>query len=242
VNERQNRELWRIDDLAHRTGITVDTVRYYQREGLLPPAERQGRSNFYGPEHVRRIDRIKELQQHRFSLAAIRALLEAERPGLVEGIFGGDEAGYSFDELVERAGIDPALASRVHSAGLLRDPAEYGREAYDSADLDMLSAVAQLSEIGLPEGLVVELVRIYSSRVELMESEVVELFSGEREWDWAPGELETFQARVTPRSQELLGQTSRLIDYAHRRTLQRLVLGAIEAAADDGGGDLNSDY
>ena len=43
---------------------------------------------------------------------------------------------------------------------------------------------------------------------------------------------------IGPRSS---APTRRLIDYAHRRTLQRLVLGAIEAAADDGG-DLNSDY
>ena len=27
---------WRIEDLAHKAGMTVDTVRYYQREGLLP--------------------------------------------------------------------------------------------------------------------------------------------------------------------------------------------------------------
>lgn len=237
-------ERWRIDDLAHRAGITVDTIRYYQREGLLPPAERQGRSNFYGPEHLRRIDRIKELQQHRFSLAAIRALLEAERPGLVEGIFGSDDASYTFGELVERAGIDPVLAGRVRDTKFLRDPGEYGRDAYDNADLDMLNAIAQLSEIGLPDHLVVELVRIYTEGVDRMVSEVVELFSGGRDWQWDPGELEAFQADVTPRSHELLGHTSRLIDYAHRRTLQRLVLGAIEAAAEESkpAGDLNSDY
>ncbi len=234
-------ERWRIDDLAHRAGITVDTIRYYQREGLLPPAERQGRSNFYGPDHLHRIERIKELQQHRFSLAAIRALIDSERPGLVEGIFGDDDAHYTFGELIERAGIDPVLAEQVRDTKLLRDPAEYGRDAYDNADLDMLNAVAQLSVVGLPDDLVVELLRLYTDGVDHMESQVVELFSGERGREWAPGELEAFQARATEGSHELLGHTSRLIDYAHRRTLQRLVLGAIEAAVAEPEG-LNSDY
>ncbi len=42
-------EPWRIDDLAHRAGVTVDTVRYYQREGLLPDGQRSGRVKLYGP-------------------------------------------------------------------------------------------------------------------------------------------------------------------------------------------------
>ena len=63
---------WRIDDLAQRAGIAVDTIRYYQREGLLPPGERCGRTNLYGPLHLEQLERIKHLQSRRFSLAAIR--------------------------------------------------------------------------------------------------------------------------------------------------------------------------
>ena len=63
----------RIDDLAQRAGLTVDTIRYYQREGLLPPGAREGRHRVYGPDHLRRLTRIKELQARRFSIAAIRA-------------------------------------------------------------------------------------------------------------------------------------------------------------------------
>src|SRR5512144_2442890 len=72
---------WRIDDLARRADVTVDTIRYYQREGLLPAAARAGRSNLYGPSHLERLERIKDLQGRRFSLAAIRALLSEERAG-----------------------------------------------------------------------------------------------------------------------------------------------------------------
>ena len=78
----------RIDDLARQSGLTVDTIRYYQREGLLPAAERCGRANLYGPEHVERLERIKELQGRRFSLAAIKempARTQITRHDCVEG-------------------------------------------------------------------------------------------------------------------------------------------------------------
>ncbi len=34
---------WRVEALAAEAGISVDTVRYYQKLGLLHPPERQGR-------------------------------------------------------------------------------------------------------------------------------------------------------------------------------------------------------
>ena len=112
---------WRIDDLAQRAGLTVDTIRFYQREGLLPPAERSGRAKVYGPTHLERLGRIRELQERRFSLAAIRALLDADRPGMIEGIFGSGGAEYDLDALVERSGIEvelfPWFAERWEAAG-----------------------------------------------------------------------------------------------------------------------------
>src|SRR5688572_2853709 len=96
---------WRIDDLARETGLTVDTIRYYQREGLLPPAEREGRHRIYGPQHVRRLGRIRDLQGRRFSIAAIRALVSGDESRL-EGVFADEGEGfrYSYEELVERSG------------------------------------------------------------------------------------------------------------------------------------------
>ena len=50
------------------------------------PPERSGRHKLYGPDHLERLGRIRELQAQRFSLAAIRAILDVDRPGL-EGLF-----------------------------------------------------------------------------------------------------------------------------------------------------------
>ena len=138
---------WRIDDLAHRGGVTVDTVRYYQREGLVPEGERAGRVKLYGPHHLERLERIRDLQGRGFSLAAIRSLLEGNRQHLVEGIFAdrGERRAYALEELVERSGIDRGLCTALRDAGLLRDPAEYGRDAYDDEDLELLRSMAELA-------------------------------------------------------------------------------------------------
>ena len=219
----------RIDDLAQQAGLTVDTIRYYQREGLLPPAERCGRTNVYGPEHLERLERIKELQARRFSLAAIRALLAEHREHLVEGVFG-DAGGRSYtrDELIERSGIELALADALQEIGLLRDPLEYGRDAYDGEDLDVLRTMAELARLGLPDRFLVELGRIYAEGIEATQRNVVELFTSGGVLHWSDDELHEFQQRSGDVASEILPLARKIVDYTHHRTIQRLTLGAIE--------------
>jgi DNA-binding transcriptional MerR regulator len=223
-------ESWRIDDLAHRAGLTVDTVRYYQTQGLLPPAERCGRAKVYGPEHLERLERIRELQQRRFSLAAIRAFLAEDRDGLVEGVFADrDETRtYTLEELVDRAGIDLDFAEALRTAGLLRDPAEHGRAAYDGEDLDVARAMAELRRLGMEDRVIVELGRIYAEGIEATQRQVIDLFGGRGQLSWAGDDLAQFQRLVGKHSAEMLPSMRRMVDYAHHRTMQRLALAAIE--------------
>jgi len=220
---------WRIDDLAHRADVTVDTVRYYQREGLLPEGERAGRVKLYGPVHLERLERIRDLQGRGFSLAAIRTLLDKDQ-NLVEGIFAdrGEARAYTLDELIERAGIDRQLCAALRASGLLRDPAEYGRDAYDDDDLDLLRTMAELHAMGLPPKALIELGRIYAEGIEATQREVIGLFSTGGAVPWAPDELAAFQALAGRTATEILPLARRLVDYAHHRTIQRLTLGAIE--------------
>jgi DNA-binding transcriptional MerR regulator len=220
---------WRIDDLAHRADLTVDTVRFYQREGLLPAGVRVGRTKQYGPAHLDRIHQIRDLQARRFSLAAIKALLESERQDLVDGIFAGEGGlSYSLADLVERSGLPTTLVDRLRTAGLLRDPDEFGRAAYDATDLDVLRAVAELHRLLLPDDILVELVSIYVRGVETMQSQVLELFAGGRGPAWDPEELARFQQAAAGSAGAMLPLVTRVVEYVHQRTLQRLTLGAIE--------------
>ena len=220
---------WRIDDLARRASITVDTIRYYQREGLLPPAERHGRSNLYGPEHLERLERIKELQSRRFSLAAIRALLADQREDLLEGIFSGRGGRtYTLAELVERSSVDPEVVDALRGSGLLRDPTEYGRDAYDADDLDLLSTMGALHRLGIPANALVEIGRIYAEGVEATQQRIVDLFTTGGTLEWDEQDLERFQTASADNATTILPLARRIVDYTHHRTIQRLTLGAIE--------------
>lgn len=68
-------ELLTIDELAVATGTTVRTTRYYASLGLLPPPVRRGRMAYYGPEHLARLELVRALQDHGFTLAAIERYL-----------------------------------------------------------------------------------------------------------------------------------------------------------------------
>lgn len=66
----------RIGELAARTGVSIDTVRYYERRRLLPRAARTGGGfRLFTPEAVERIRFIKQAQEIGLSLGEIERLL-----------------------------------------------------------------------------------------------------------------------------------------------------------------------
>jgi MerR family mercuric resistance operon transcriptional regulator len=67
----------RIGELAKSVSVNIETVRYYQRIGLLEfPAKPYGRTRSYDDEDLRRLRFIRRAQQLGFSLEDIRKLLE----------------------------------------------------------------------------------------------------------------------------------------------------------------------
>src|SRR5258707_12392004 len=56
--------------------MTVRNIRAHQSRGLLQPPEIEGRTGYYGPEHIARLELIAEMQADGFNLAAIKNLLE----------------------------------------------------------------------------------------------------------------------------------------------------------------------
>jgi len=65
-----------VDELSARVGMTVRTLRFYAGRGLIPPPVRRGRVGYYGAEHIARLDLVRELQAHGFTLSAIEGYLE----------------------------------------------------------------------------------------------------------------------------------------------------------------------
>lgn len=68
-----------ISELARGGGVGVETIRYYQRRGLLfdprPAATRPGGRRHYGPDELRRLRFIRGAQRAGFSLDEIAELL-----------------------------------------------------------------------------------------------------------------------------------------------------------------------
>ena len=66
-----------IGELAEHSGVTPEAIRYYEREGVIPPAVRAGAGLYrrYGAEDSRRLRFIRRARDLGFSLAETRELL-----------------------------------------------------------------------------------------------------------------------------------------------------------------------
>jgi Hg(II)-responsive transcriptional regulator len=66
----------KIGEVAERVGVNLQTIRYYEREGLLPEAQRLASGyRVFSINTVRRLRFIKRAQELGFTLAEIRELL-----------------------------------------------------------------------------------------------------------------------------------------------------------------------
>ena len=70
-----NKELSR-GALASRSGVNSETVRYYEKIGLMPdPSRSSGGHRVYEQEHVKRLSFIRRTRELGFTLKEIRGLL-----------------------------------------------------------------------------------------------------------------------------------------------------------------------
>jgi len=154
----------RVEAVAARTGVSVDTVRYYQARGLLHAPRRAGRVAWYDDSHVDRLQRIRSMQASGFSLASIARVLDgsldAADVALVGALSGREEPGartgppapaseaplMSVSELAERTGIPVPVLQAVVAEGLLV-PRRVG-DSSGYTDDDVAAAEAGLALLG----------------------------------------------------------------------------------------------
>jgi len=67
-----------IGRLAAAGGVGVETIRFYQRRGLLNEPTREGGTRRYGSEDLRRLRFIRQAQKAGFTLEEIGELLELD--------------------------------------------------------------------------------------------------------------------------------------------------------------------
>ena len=66
-----------IGEVAREAGVSVSAIRFYERSGLLPEAERVGGKRRFGADTVRRLGVIDVAKRAGFSLDEVRALLDS---------------------------------------------------------------------------------------------------------------------------------------------------------------------
>jgi DNA-binding transcriptional MerR regulator len=172
-----------IDELAQRTGMTVRNIRAHQSRGLLPPPEVRGRTGYYGPDHVARIELIQGLQADGFNLRLIKRLVDtSDRVGedvlqfarAVRRPFA-DEQPRRIEraEMTRRWGVDdPALLQRAIDLGVVRELDDGSLE--ESPRLGRVTA--ELAALGISAEAALEVGAKLKRHAEEVANTYVELF------------------------------------------------------------------
>lgn len=78
ASDDRDRALYIISVAAELAGVHPQTLRIYERKGLIEPSRTEGRSRRYSDRDIALLQRIQELTNDGVSLAGVRKVLELE--------------------------------------------------------------------------------------------------------------------------------------------------------------------
>jgi DNA-binding transcriptional MerR regulator len=233
---------YRVEELAAKADVSVDTIRYYQARDILPPPARSGRVALYSDEHLERLARIRRLQGRGFSLAVIRRILDGELDQADEALVvavsrdkPASDEWLTIEQLAERSGIPLAILQAVEREGLLVARRVDGEPRYTTADADAATAGLRLLQHGLPLSELLELARVHTAAMRSTAELAVELFDRHvrhplREQGLASDEA---AARLVAAFEEVLPATLTIVAHHFRRTLLAVAQEHIERVGSD---------
>ena len=224
-----------IDELAQRTGMTVRNIRAHQSRGLLPAPEVRGRTGYYGPEHVARIELIRELQADGFNLEAIRRLLEGAGGSSEEVLrftralrapFEDEQSQIvTAEELGRRWGTaDPKLLARAEKLGIVRP---LGDGNFEELSPRLARASAELAALGVAPETALDVAAKIRRHSEGVARAFVELFLDEV---WKPFEREGRPKERWPEVREALERLRPLAAESLLAVFQLTMSEAVEQA------------
>jgi len=174
-----------VEQLAATCDVSVDTIRYYQSRGLVPPPTRQGRVAWYDDGHAERIRQVRALRGKGLTLAAIERVLgdgndpaDADLAVAVAAARGEAAEGdlLTLDEFADRSGVPASLIQAVEREGIELGRIQDGQTRYTAADIEMVRGALRLLEYGLPLGELLELARDTNKAMVALAARAVELF------------------------------------------------------------------
>ncbi|MEU4063092.1 MerR family transcriptional regulator [Streptomyces wedmorensis] len=157
----------RIGELSRRTGVSVPTIKFYVREGLLPAGELTSPNQAsYGETHVQRLRLIRALLDvGGMSIAEIRCVIEAvddpDRP--VHEVLGA-----AASRMVPRHDREPGAGIEAARRKVDELITERGWHTVPSnlASESLATALAALDEVG--HGAFIEVLDVYADAAELV--------------------------------------------------------------------------
>ena len=178
-------DLMTLDELTKRVGMSVRNVRFYTTKGLVPAPIRRGRSGYYSAEHLVRLELVRELQAHGFTLSAIEGYMAripanaspetiALHRTLLAPWMADMPETISRKELVRRAGrtlSDDELAT-LNTLGIVY-PTKSGKFQVAVAHL---SVGVALLDLGMPSELAIAAQEIFTAHGRAIADELSALF------------------------------------------------------------------
>lgn len=217
-------------------GMSVRNIRAHQSRGLLPPPEIRGRTGYYGPDHIARLELISEMQADGFNLQSIKRLLGRSN-GAVEQVLGFRRALMTpFEqeepeliderELAERWGgaLDPKLLARAQKLGLIQS---LGEGRYEIPSPTLYRAGEQVLALGVSPETVLTVAEKIKRRSEAIAQSFVELFL---EGVWKPFVEAGRPDEQWPEVREALERLRPLASDAVLASFQRAMTEAVEEA------------
>ncbi|MFE9103860.1 MerR family transcriptional regulator [Actinomadura geliboluensis] len=227
-----------VDELASRAGVTVRTVRFYAGRGLLPPPRLRGRTGLYGPDHLARLELVRELQSLGLTLASIEKHLKkipldapAEDLALQRALLSpwAPERPEDLDrhELDRRAGrhLDDATIKRLAALGVVEQVSEDVVRVVSPA---LLGISAELAALPMPLDTLIASHEAVDRHTTALAAELQQVFQDTvvrpyREGGRAPQEREQLMemaGKLKPLMiQSLVTSFQRAVDKAIRRSV-----------------------
>lgn len=221
---------YKIDELAHLTGVPSRTIRFYNTQGLLPAPIMHGRVAYYTHDHVLILNIIKELkEQQNLPLDFIKQLLEIRAQGgdvqmnlalkqrlLRPFASDGQRVQLSKEAFIQQTGTTEEQIDELTRQGLLFPSQIEGQPVFGADDVLLVQLYRRLEELGLPIALPAlirfQLRQLVRSELAAFEQHVYPAWR--KEGMPSEQQLQRFEALFT--------LTDTLISVLHRKLLESM--------------------
>lgn len=225
-----------LAEIEQRSGVSARTIRFYTGRGMLPAPAKVGRMASYNLSHLARLQLIRELQGHGFTLSAIEVYLTRIPPdashddialhrALLAPWISDLPETLSRDQLAQYAGraLSPADLETLELLGIL-EPTRPDSYRVSTA---LLSLGASLLDLGLPRRAANAAREIFAAHGQAIAEELTAVFRTEiwpvyKESRLPPDELREMVERFKPVTiAALVRAYETAVDETKRKTIAR---------------------